>query len=201
MEQPPIISQVQQRPRILLASFLAPFGALVVPLLLLFIQLASIKEYNRGTDAMMRTAGIIVVIGMPYAYLNIAIGMGITGYCLLRSSRFSFGNLIAVSVSLCGILSLLFTTIVWHDYGHDMLMTLAMTLASTVCGALWWWYIATTRHKAWLIVPAVFIYAAITLSWLHRYDVPPGPIWFGLYCCVPMVMIVVWIWRTHQLRH
>ena len=54
------------------------------------------------------------------------------------------------------------------------------------------------RFAAFL-VPALIVYAAGAFLWVFTYEVRDS-LWFGIYCCAPMLAIVVWAWVDIRRR-
>jgi FtsH-binding integral membrane protein len=52
------------------------------------------------------------------------------------------------------------------------------------------------------LVAALLVYAAGAFVWVFRYqDELRDSFWFGLYCCAPLLAVVVWIWSEIRRRH
>ena len=49
-------------------------------------------------------------------------------------------------------------------------------------------------------VPTLLVYVAAAFIWVFHYDIHDS-IWFGIFCCAPILGLVVWIGSTARKRH
>ena len=140
---------MESKPKIILASLLAPLAVLILPAIMAVMAIiADNFEYfgNDPTDdAPVRAAGIILVVLIPIAYPVLGIAMCIIGYGLKYAKKLSLKSLFII----CGAISIpLGIKMGWASpYGlKDQLIGLLVFLPlTTFClffGAYCWWYIA-----------------------------------------------------------
>lgn len=142
------------KPRIILASLLAPFAVLLLPVMMaLFTIACDYFDFSGGDptdDAPLRSAGIIIFVLVPLGYpvlfsVMCALGYGL-GYVgqLTRRNLFIICTLVSIPIAI--------TFGGASPYGiRDQLIGVAvffmMTMFCLILGACSWWHFANSGYK------------------------------------------------------
>lgn len=143
--------------RYILASFLAPFSALALPVLLALYEMnAEPLSLADGSydDASQRGAGLFLLVVAPIAYILVACFYAGAAHVLARHGRFSRKSFLWVAglsplpLVILGVVGLVANN---HSYLLGLLMLLAIGVAMSllaVGGALTWLYVAVPKAPA-----------------------------------------------------
>ncbi len=142
------------KPRIVLASLLAPLAVLLLPAIMALLTLASsyfgFQSSDPSDDAPLRSAGIIIFVLVPLAYPILFSIMCTLGYGLNYFDKLSRKNLFII----CATASIpIAIKLGWSSpYGiKDQLIGLMVFFPITILCLFWgvycWWYFANLGYK------------------------------------------------------
>lgn len=142
------------RTRYVIASFVAPIAALLLPTILALSQLfteVEILSDGSADDAPMRGAGLFLLIGLPFCYLVACLYYAAVGHLLSRFRRLTLRS----TVSLAAVAPWLLFAVVTVglvsnnlNYAPGLLILGVICLLMSLCavlGAVAWWFIAIGR--------------------------------------------------------
>jgi hypothetical protein len=139
---------MENKPRIIRASLVAPLAALLPLIILAAAALVSpeMTGADLSDDAPVRAAGIIFFTVIPLSFPILAMAMAVIGFILSDLQKLTRKNLIYISVIsslIAGILFGLQSPFGGKDQLIGFFVFWLFTMSCLVCGALTWWHIAT----------------------------------------------------------
>ena len=139
------------RTRYVIASFIAPVAALLLPTILALSQLFTEVEIlpdGSADDAPMRGAGLFLVIGLPLCYLFACLYYAAVGHLFPRWRRLTLRSTVSLAAVVpwllfaIGTVGLVSNNLTYAP-GLLILGVICMLMSlSAVLGAVAWWFIA-----------------------------------------------------------
>lgn len=136
---------IVEKPRIWLASLIAPFALLIIPAILAGLTLLS----DQPDDAPVKASSILLSV-LPTSYPIIALIMAGVGYGLKAIDRLNLKSLIMLSFFLSIFSSLVFglsSPFGIKDQIIGIVVFFAFTQSSFLCGVICWWYLLRTGQR------------------------------------------------------
>jgi NADH:ubiquinone oxidoreductase subunit K len=142
------------RTRYVIASFIAPVAALLLPTILALSQLFTEVEIlpdGSVDDAPMRGAGLFLVIGLPLCYLVACLYYAAVGHLLSRWRRLTLRSTVSLAAAVPWLLFAIGAVGIIsnnRDYAPGLIILgviCMLTSLSAVLGAVAWWLIAVGR--------------------------------------------------------